>query len=206
MTIIQNRSFVALKLPLPVPQLLKVAQAIIAALTNNALLPNPTPPLAVLTAGVQKLDAAETATKTRAPGTVPLRNMARVALLADLHMLKAYVQQVADANPDNAASVITSAGMTVRKAPLRTKAQFAAKAGPISGTVHLVAKAAAVRSAYEWEWSADGGKTWTGVPATLQAKTTIIGLPVSTACQFRYKAVTKTGEGDWSLPVVLLVK
>jgi hypothetical protein len=206
MTIIQHRSFVVLKLPLPVPQLLKVAQAIIAALTNNALLPSPNPPLAALTAAVQKLDAAETATKTRAPGTVALRNLARVALLADLHTLKAYVQQVADANPDNAEAIITSAGMTVRKAPLRTKAQFAAKAGPISGTVHLVARAAAVRSAYEWEWSSDGGKTWTGVAATLQAKTTITGLPANTSCQFRYKAVTKTGEGDWSLPVVLLVK
>ena len=40
----------------------------------------------------------------------------------------------------------------------------------------------------------------------LQARTTVTGLiPVSTV-QFRYCAVTQTGQGDWSAPVSLLVK
>ena len=83
---------------------------------------------------------------------------------------------------------------------------FAAKPGAVSGTVVLAARAAAVRASYEWGWSGDGGKTWTAVPPTLQAKTEIPGLPVAPAVQFRFRAVTKAGAGDWSQPTTLLVK
>ncbi|HEX8792060.1 MAG TPA: hypothetical protein VF765_13990 [Polyangiaceae bacterium] len=31
--------------------------------------------------------------------------------------------------------------------------------------------------AYEWQYSTDGGKTWVMAPSTLQAKTTVTGLP-----------------------------
>ena len=62
------------------------------------------------------------------------------------------------------------------------------------------------RASYEWQWSGDGGKTWTNVPATLQAKTTVLGLPSGTVLQFRVRAVTRTGEGDWSQVVSVLVK
>jgi hypothetical protein len=42
-------------------------------------------------------------------------------------------------------------------------------------------------------------------PSTLQAKTTITGLPVGTSVLFRYRTLTKTGEGDWSQGLALLV-
>jgi hypothetical protein len=41
---------------------------------------------------------------------------------------------------------------------------------------------------------------------TLQAKTTIAGLVPGSTAQFKYRAVTRTGEGDWSQPVSLLVQ
>jgi hypothetical protein len=62
------------------------------------------------------------------------------------------------------------------------------------------------RATYEWEWSVDGGKTRNAAPKTLHAKTTIVGLPVGTYVPFRYRAVTKTGVGDWSDPITVLVK
>ncbi len=202
----QNLVFVALKLPLPVPQLIKVAQAIIAALTNNPHVPNPNPPLPTLTSALDALVTAEAATKTRAAGTVAARNVARTNLLSLLHATKANVQQIADANPEQAAAIITSAGMAVRKTASRSKAPFAVKLGAVSGTVHLAAKAAAVRASYEWEWSGDGGKTWTPASPTLQSHTEIAGLPVSTVVQFRFRAITKTGAGDWSQAISSLVK
>ena len=204
-TVPQHRVLVASKLPLPVPALIKVTQAILAAMSANAHFPTPNPPLATLAASLAALDAAETATKTRAKGTVPTRNAARTQLLSDLHAIKAYVQQVADANPDQADAIITSAGMAVRKATSRAKPTFAARPAGISGTVKLSARAAALRASYEWEWSADGGKTWTPAPPTLQAKTSIGALPVGTNVQFRFRAVTKTGASDWSQPTSLLV-
>ena len=202
----QNRVIAVLKLPLSVPQLLKMAQAIIAAMTSNGHIPNPNPPLGTLTTAADKLVVDEAATKTRAAGTVATRNVSRASLISLLHATKANVQQLADLNPEQAEAIIASAAMGVRKATTRTKVPFAAKAGLVSGTVKLVVKAAAVRASYEWEWSADAGKTWTAVLPTLQAKTEIIGLPVATVVQFRYRAVTKAGAGDWSLPTSLLVK
>ena len=132
--------------------------------------------------------------------------MARTNLLSLLHATKATVQQIANANPEQAAAIITSAGMLVRKTPAHNKAPFAVQPGAISGTVHLVAKAAAVRASYEWEWSGDGGKTWTPAAPTLQSKTEIAGLPVSTIVFFRFRAITRTGAGDWSQAISVLVK
>jgi hypothetical protein len=206
MTTAIHRFLAVIKLPLPVVALIKFTQALIAAMTGNAFFPTPNPPIPVVAKALALLDTTETATKTRAKGTVAARNAARLALVSDLHAWKAYVQQVADANPEQAAAIIASAGMTVRKATARTKLPFAAKFGPTSGTVHLTAKSAAVRASYDWAWSADGGKTWTEVSPTLQAKTTITGLPVATNCFFRYRPVTKAGAGDWSLPTALIVK
>jgi hypothetical protein len=56
------------------------------------------------------------------------------------------------------------------------------------------------------QYSADGGKTWISVPSTLQAKTTVSGMTPGATALFRYRAVTKTGEGDWSQPTALLVR
>jgi hypothetical protein len=69
----------------------------------------------------------------------------------------------------------------------------------------VVAASAARRASYEWQYSADGGKTWITAPATLQAKTKISGLAQEATVQFKYRAVTKTGEGDWSQVVSLMV-
>jgi hypothetical protein len=48
-------------------------------------------------------------------------------------------------------------------------------------------------------------KTWVTVPSTLQAKTTVAGLTPGATVTFRYRAVVKTGEGDWSQPTSLMV-
>lgn len=193
------------KLPKPVPALIKTIQSVVAAMTGNAHFPSPNPPLAALSASLTALVAAETATQTRAHGTVPTRNAALAQALSDFQVIKANVQQVADASPEQAEAIIASAGMAVRKPTTRAKPTFAVRQGTTSGSVKLAARAAALRASYEWEWSGDGGKTWTPVPPTLQARTSISGLPVGTSVQFRYRAVTKTGATDWSQATSLLV-
>jgi hypothetical protein len=83
---------------------------------------------------------------------------------------------------------------------------FAAKPAAVSGSVILHAVSAARRASYEWQYSTDGGKTWVQAPGTLQTKTTIAGLTPGVTVTFRYRALTKTGEGDWSLPTQIMVK
>jgi hypothetical protein len=205
MAIIANRLLAVLKLPSSAPALLKVVAALSAALASP-FFPNAAPVIAALTKALAAADAAETAARNRTKGTIAARNAAITALIAQIHVAKAFVQQTADADAEHAEAIITAAGMTVRKPTTRSKPPFAARQGDTSGMVKLAAKAVARRASYDWEWSADGGQTWTQLPGTLQARTSMAGIATGTTLQFRFRAVLKAGETDWSQVVTLLVK
>jgi hypothetical protein len=201
-----HRSLVSLKLPTPVPALITYARQIVKAMTGNPAFPAPVPALATVTQAIDDLQSAETLALGRAKGAVIARNEKRTVLVQLLQQLKGYIQTQADANVENGASIIASAGVSVKKTPVRAPRVFAAKPGAVSGAVKLVAASAGHRSSYEWQYSTDGGKTWVTAPVTLQAKTTIAGLTPGASVQFRYRPVLKTGEGDWSQAIVLVIK
>ena len=201
-----QKPLVALSLPKPAPALITYATRIVTCMTGNAAFPSPVPALTEVTTAINSLQNAETAALARTKGAVTTRNEQRAALVALLKHLKAYIQVQADANAENAASIIESAGVAVTKTAVRRPRVFAAKPGTNSGTVELVTAAAGRRASYEWQYSADGGKTWVSVPSTLQARTTVTGLTPGSTVEFRFKSVVKAGESDWSAPVSLLVK
>jgi hypothetical protein len=201
-----HRILAALNLPTHVADELKYGESVFAGVTNNPHFPMPDPVITAFSDSLTKYGAAETAAQSRLKGTVAARNAARVVFLGAIHALKARIQSVADASPEQAEAIITSTTLAVKKTVTRQKQTFVVKYGPTSGTVHVVAKSAGSRASYEWQYSTDGGKTWTQVPNTLQAKTTIVGLPVATTVEFRYRVTTKTGMGDWGLPTSILVK
>jgi|SRR5579883_518144 len=203
-----HRSIVALNLSTRTSPaaVVKKGRGIVQAMTANPLFPAPTPPLATVSTSLDALVAAEQATETRAKGTVETRDAALATVLEQLHALKAYVQQVCDADKENADKIAASASMSTRRTPVQKKPEFAVTSGPVSGSVHLVARASGRRAGYEWESSVDGGKTWQLAPVTLQARTVLTGLPVGVACQFRFRPVTKTGEGAWSQAVTFVVQ
>jgi hypothetical protein len=160
----------------------------------------------LITTAIGALQTAEVVAVSRVKGAVPARNQKRKELVALLQQLGGYVQTVADADEANAPAIIESAGLTVRKRPTRAPRVFAAKQGANSGVAQLVAASAGHRSAYDWQYSTDGGKTWVLLPTTLQAKATVTGLTPGAVVQFKYRAVTKTGADDWSQPVSLAVQ
>jgi hypothetical protein len=123
-----------------------------------------------------------------------------------LQQLRGQIQTVADASPETSASLIQSAGIAVRKTPVRAKRAFTAKPGAVSGSVLLVTDAAARRAFYEWQYSADGGKTWLAAGSTLKTSSTVPGLTPGASVMFRYRAGTKAGEGDWSQTATIIVK
>lgn len=200
-----HRSTVTLMLPKSVPALIVYAQGIVKRMTGNPSFANPVPALSVVTAAIDDLRAAETAALARTKGAAAARNEKRTALVVQLQQLRSYVQTTADADATNGTSIIQSAGVAVRKTATRQARAFAAKPGAVSGVAKVVAVSAARRASYEWQYSIDGGKTWIAAPATLQAKTKIAGLAQGATVQFKYRAVTKTGEGDWSQAVSLMV-
>ena len=201
-----HRSLVALKLPRPVPALIAVAKAIVQAMTNNPSFPAPTPSLGDVTAGISALETAQSAARTRAMGTVAVRDARRITLRALLDELEACVQKMADADMENAAALIQSAGMSVRKAPVHPPRVFAITQGAVSGSIKVVAPTAGDRASYDWAWSADGGQTWHPAPSTVRSTATMSGLTPATTVTFRYRSVTKAGVSDWSEPTSFLLK
>jgi hypothetical protein len=206
MTVSMHRTLAVLKLPAKVPALLSDARAIVEAMKGNPYFLSPSPSLAKVTAAIAALDAAEVATLSRTAGMAQLRNEKRAALVALLVRLKAYVQGVADDDPEHAGEIIESAGMSLKKKNAPAKPTFAVKAGAVAGSVRLVARAAAQDASYQWAWSRDAGKTWRSAPTTLQAKTVLSGLPSESTCWFRYRPLTRRGLGNWSDPVAFLVR
>ena len=201
-----HRPIASLKLPKPIGALITFAAGIVTAMTGNPAFPSPIPALALVTAAIAALQLAETDALTRAKGTAAVRNDKRAALVDLLEQLRAYIQAQANATPENGVAIIQSAGLAVRKTPTHGTRTFTANPGPVSGAVKLYTKSAGARSAYLWEYSTDGGKTWVAAPVTVQARTTITGLPVGATVLFRVQPVSKTGEADWSQVITHLVK
>jgi hypothetical protein len=200
-----HRSIVVLKLPTRIQALITYGAGIVKAMTGNPSFPTVAPLLVTISAAIADLQTAETAALARTKGATVTRDEKKTALVQLLQQLKGQIQTTADANVENGASIIVSAGVAVKKTVVRSPRVFGAKPGAVTGTAKLVAASAGHRASYEWEYSTDGGKTWVTAPATLQAKTTVAWLTVGTSVQFRSRSVTKTGEGNWTQPVSLTV-
>jgi hypothetical protein len=197
-----------------VPALLALAKAIYnAMLAASNLFKQPNPALAVLGQQIQDLEAAHQATFTRAKGTVAVRNAKRDLLVTSLESERMYVQSLCDANPEQAETYVTAAGMALAKAPAHAKPILAAEPGPVPGSAKLVANATLLvgrgvrkRATFNWQLSADGGKTWTNVASTPLASTTVEGLTPMTSYSFRVSATVSKTPGEWSQAVTLLVR
>jgi len=196
-----------------VPALLPQSKTIYNAFATNAsLLPTPPVPLPTLLAQIQDLDTAEQATKTGTKGTVAVRNAKRAVLVTTLESLRMYVQSLCDSNPEQAPALATAASMAVAKLPLHAKPVLQAKPGASSGAVILIANATLLigrgvrkKATFNWESSADGGKTWVTAPSTPLSSTSVVGLTPLTTYAFRVSVTVSKTTGEWSQAVTLLV-
>ncbi len=205
MTARKNRVLVKLDLPTNVGALLIYARRIVDAMTDNPWFPNPTPPLAKVTAAIAALSDAETARLSGTRGTATVRNEKQTALEKLLRLLEAHVQGVADDNEEHAPAIIESSAMSIRKESVAQKPPISVKPGKKKGTVVIRVRAAAKDAHYDWQWSADRGTTWNVAPSTKQADTVIEGLPSVVECLFRYRWVTRKTRSDWCEPVACVV-
>jgi hypothetical protein len=173
-------------------------------MTKSPWFPSPEPPLASVQAAIDDLASAETATHSRRPGSVAVRDEKRRSLEQLLQYLLAHIQATADAHTADAASIIESAGIWVEKARSVKAHVFTAKAGRVSGSVDLSVPRTR-GAAYERGYSLDGGTTWVSLPVTVKARTTVTDLALGATVHFRYRTITGDGVGDWSDPVSIIV-
>lgn len=202
------RIHVVLKRPTAVPAIISLAQAIEASISANATtFPTPVPTMAQFSSDISALIAAEATAKTRVKGAVQARDAALKVVETDMNQLRTYVETVANANPDKATAIANSASMEVRKAPAtKKKNDVNLKQGKASGSVTVTARVGTKqKQSHEWEYSTDGGKTWVTSNPTVQAKTSISGLPPGQTVLVKHRAVTLTGPAAWSDPASLMV-
>jgi hypothetical protein len=196
-----------------IPAVLSLAKAIYTGMgANPTLFPSPNPPLPTLLSEIQTLDTAQQAVRSGTKGLANTRNVKRDALVTSLENERMYVQTLCDANPDEAVALITAAEMAVGKAPTREKPVLKVKPGAASGSVDLAANASILvgkdvsrKALFNWQYSADGGKTWIGAPPTPFASTQITGLTPAITYAFRVSATVSTVTGPWSPFVSILV-
>lgn len=203
-----GRVLVALNLPdAKVPLLLSKARSIVQGMSESSWLPSPDPPLAEVQAAIDDLDAAAATVFTRAVGTVERRDGKRRVLVERLQHLAAYVQSIADANPEYAAAIIESAGMDVKKVGKPAPRVYRARRGRVSGEIAIVVPSAGDRAGYEHQYCLDDGKTWLPFPQpfTNETAVTLSGLRPGSTVWLRYRWTVKGVTGDWSQTISFMV-
>jgi hypothetical protein len=205
MTVSRRKVTVVVKFSQSVPKFLVEARSVVDAMTGNKWFPTPNPPLATISSKIDALVDAQSFAATRAASAVAKRDALHATLLDALHLLRAYVQTIADANPEDAPGLVQSAGMHSKSPTSYRKPPFEVKLGAVHGMVELIVRAAAKRAVYFWQYSLDK-ETWVDLPETMTSKTTATGLKSATVHYFRYSVRTPKGRTEWSDPVEFLVK
>ena len=197
---------VVLKAPTRMADFLVFVQKVHDQMAVNAKsLPSPNPTLVVFQGQIDDLTTKEALAKTRANGAVGDRDQSRAVVKASLASERAYVEGLCNADAGNALVLAQDAGMSLRVSSPRNKPPLAVKAGTVSGTVQIVAKATKGAKTNLWQYSLDGGKTWIDLPPTTRASTALTSLTPGTTVTVRQRSVTKAGLTDWAQPVSHLV-
>jgi hypothetical protein len=176
---------------------------VVSMMTGNPCFPTPTPTLAEVSTSLDSLEAREELARRGGKGMTQLRDVALRQAHTCMTLLRAYVQSVANAEPEQAEAIVHSAGMNVAKPRTRTKLPVEVRHGGAVGRVVLDAKALPKPVQYRWQMSTDQ-HTWTDLPETFKTKSVVEGLTPATFYSFRLKTVTRNGPSEWSQPVTIL--
>lgn len=196
---------------LSIPEKVARAQQLVTALTGNTNFNSPHPPLAQVTDAIEELEAASNAAQAarqEAKARTAAQNAKEETLDQMLTQLVAHVESVAG-NDDE---LIMSAGLDVRGTPgpgrtLSTPSaspSLTATVGDHDGEIDLSWDTVRGARSYTIERSPDppGESTWAHSGISTRSRTTVEGLHSGTRYWFRVAAVTASGQGPWSNPVV----
>ena len=195
---------VVLNFPTAISSFIVFAKAICQAMLNNPFFKASAEKVTKLNTDITALDNAETACSTKPPtGSVEARNAALELVKADLRSLRNDVQEIADADPENAQTIIISAGMSVKKSTTHGKQQNTVEDGIDEGCVELTGEGA---GAHEWRMSANG-IDWDPLPATLTAKTTVSGLTSGSVYSFQNRRMLPNNQrSEWSQSIKIRIR
>jgi hypothetical protein len=191
------------------------ANAMCTGLANNAaLFTTPNPSISTIQNQVVVVNKAEVLAATRGKGLAAARNVQLGILVGMLETELTYIQGVADtsATPDQAVATILAGGVLVAIVAPHIKPVLAATQGAPGSLVTLTANATALgasksrKTFFNWQSTADGGKTFVTLPPTPKATTTVANLTPLSTYGFRVSVTNSAGiQGEWSQIISFLV-
>jgi len=201
---IVKRVTVALNFPLKNNDFILLAKAIYKAMINNPTFTASTAKITLLNTDILVLDAAQIACSTTPPtSSVDARNVAMEIVKNDLRSLRNDVQVLVDVNPTKAEAIITSAGMSIKKANTHSNPRNTANDGVEEGRVELIGQGAGV---HEWRMSVDDIE-WTALPASMTRKTNVLNLTPGNVYYFQNRRMLRHDERtEWSQSVKIRVR
>ena len=211
--ILRYRAVLGLE-PRNYPQVEERGQTIFGGLSGRPdLFVTPSPTLAVFQAKFAAFTSAQhAAVATRARGTAAARKACAGEFITCLETSRTYVQGLMDAStPDQATILATAAGMFLARASAYSKPALQAQQAAPSAAVEIQAHVGMLTNYsghkvfFNWQSSADGGKTWVNAPSTPYGHTSIAGLTPLTTYAFRVSVTDAGGQGEWSQAVTLFV-
>lgn len=178
-------------------QLVDYSNHVVTSMTGNVHFASPSPSLAAVGASITSLQAAIIASKPSTPTATADKHAKRKALVDLMTHLGAYVEGIANMDPPNAITIITSAGMEV-KAPGKPRAagfrlQLTGKPGEVRLLTGSVSGAA-----YKWQYTSTPADNLSWITQeTSITKLLITGLSSGTRYSFRVAVIGHT-TGAWS--------
>ncbi|MFO0762919.1 MAG: fibronectin type III domain-containing protein [Byssovorax sp.] len=177
--------------------------------------PKPTLPLPAFKALIQDLALAQQAVKTRVLGAREKRDAKRGLLFTGMEIERTFVQSLADADPAQAAALITNAGLVVAAIPTHTKAPLILRNGKQPGSVLCDANVGLLVGAggkhptqhrfFNWQYTVNGSGSFIALPPTSKGTTLVEGLTPLTMVGVRVSMTNGEGPGEWSQAVSILV-
>jgi hypothetical protein len=192
---------------------LSQANAIYTGLeTNKTLFAAPNPQLSVLLEQIQDATKAQQ-NMSKLKGAAAARDASFRILATSLESERMMVQALCDASPEQAATLIAAASMiSVADARGFAKPLLTLKNGQPPGTVLVNANAGLLDSTYRrktfhWQFTIDAGKSFSPLPSTPVARTSIANLtPLTTVGVQVSVTANQQPQGPWSQTVSILVR
>jgi hypothetical protein len=191
---------------LTVPQLIANSNSYVQHMTGNAFFITPNPPLATLSAQVSKVEAALTLSATRVKGSVAAMHTEQRSLNILLKSLATYVEETANATPEQALEIAQSTTMPIKKQMVRAPKVFAVKLTSTPGEVLLNTKAVK-KAIYTYAMTTDPATvtSWVNIIVNNDVKNLHSGLSSGTRYYFRVATTVKGVQSPWSPTINIMM-
>ncbi|HEY0031277.1 MAG TPA: fibronectin type III domain-containing protein [Bacteroidia bacterium] len=172
---------------------------IVASMEDNPHFPAPNPALSVITANADALDAARVTAMGGGPDDTAFMHSKELLLDFSLKSLAAYVEWIANQDPNSAEAIIRSAGMEMKVQVPYQAHEFQVRNTPHSGEVKLSTRYVA-NATFIWHISHDPSaeQNWKEITCTRQSKLIHSGLESGVRYYFRVAVLDRFGMNPWS--------